>query len=307
MQNKKGAGSGLVIGLVLLIVLVAIVYLALNGDLSSLLSGSGQSTSNPSSFSTTASIQSSAVYAGHSTNILFQYYNPFNQPLTPTVTLNIGSPSFVSAVPTSKSVPMLADMPSPATVAFNVTCSANSANEVSTSTFDVNVPSVTQNLTTSVVTYPLGSSPLQEIYTNTNQGFFTLSAPPVAIETGTSASSTQPITLTFTDPYESGSAYSGTFSGSPNDNINSVTITVDNAAGGISSASVDYNGVQTPLTASGTTLTVTLTDVDLTLIPSGLVLDLTAAGLSTPTQNIISVSTAYNFYYSFNGPTVSCQ
>ncbi len=301
MFNKKAAGTGVVLALVLVVVLVVIIYLAASGSLKNIL-GSSNSTSTPTAFSTTAVLRTSPILAGHSSNIIFTYFNPFGQALNPNVTLRMGNPSFVQVENSSKPVSMPADMSASASGEFNVTCVGS--NEESTSTFSLSFQDFWQNATTSIETYPYGSTPLQILPLNVSSGFLSIIANPITIETQlTSSNAQESLGLTLGPVVYSGEPFVGASTGL----ITKLVLTVNNATGGIAAASVTYN-TKTYDFSNGSTLVLTLTDVNLALLETGgLPIEVTASNaVSKPTQNLVGVDAYYNYEYSFSGPTIDC-
>jgi hypothetical protein len=309
MSNKKAASAGLlVVGLIVIIGIAAAGYYYINGG----FPGSG-STSTPSTFTTT-STSSVSTLQGRSVTVLLQYYNPFPEAVSSNVQLNALASSIVSPATQSKSIPMIANMPTQATASFNLTCGATSANQESTTTFNVYVSSYTQNLTSDIVTYAYGT-PASSIQTllpqiDTVQGFLTITATPVEIMTGGSAPPTGSITLSFSPavyPGLSTGVYTGAQAATPNNVLTSLTITINDASGGIASAVATNNGNQVPFVKNGNLLTLTLNSLNLEIIGYQLPIEITAASTNASTENTVTVSTSYNYQYSISGPTVSCQ
>ncbi len=300
MPSKKAANSGAVIGIVLLLVIIAIVYLSVSGSLN--LGGlySNQSPSQTSTYTTTVSPSSLSLLNGRSGSMLLTYFNPFTQALNPNVTLSVGSPTFVSVNTPSIKLSMPAAMSVPAATAFNVTCTGSG--QVSTSEFSVSLDNFTQNATTSVETYPYGSNPLQVIGPSVSPGFLSITANPITIETSASSPASSPINIQFSPAVYSGNVFSGSSTGI----ITSLTVSISNTSGGVASAFVQY-GSNTLNLAGHSTLSITIPDVNLALISAGLSLKITATNSATPTQNLISIITRYNYQYSFVGPTISCE
>ena len=97
-------------------------------------------------------------------------------------------------------------------------------------------------------------------------------------------------------------------SGLPNDEINSITIILDNSSGVFSSASIYYNGQNIQPKVVNKNLEWVLQNVPMDLISSGIMLTVTGFNsLSSPTQNLVHVSVNYNYFYSLTGPTISCS
>ncbi len=301
MFNKRAASSAVVLGLVLVVVLVVIIYFAASGNLGSLLGHTSNSTTTPTAFTTTAALQTSPILAGHSSNIIFTYFNPFGQSLTPNVTLDVGNPSYVKVTNPSILVSMPAIMSAPASGEFNVTCLAG--NQVSDSTFTVSLQNFWQNATTSVETYPYGSTPLQVLPLNVSAGFLSVIANPITIETQVSSGNAQaPLSLTLSPSVYNGQPFVSTSKGM----ITKLILTISNTSGGIASAFVTYNLQKLSFTGSST-LTLTINDVNLALLTGGLPIEVTATNIAKPTQNEVGISTYYNYGYSFSGPTITCQ
>ncbi len=308
MSNKRGAGAGVALALVIIIILIAVIYLASSGQLNSLLPQNHGS--SPNAFSTTASISGPVLY-GHSGSIGLTYFNPFPEQITSTVDLTAGSSSYLSVGTSTATVQMPASMPSPASAGFNVTC--EQANQQSSTTFAVYVENYTQNVTTDVVTYPYGinSATIQTLLPQQNPvpGFLTITATPLEIETGLSSGPAQSsMSISFAPAYYNGNVYTGSQTSSPNGQISSLTITIKDASGGVSSASVFYGSQGSlPLVRSGNDLTLTINNVNQAAVSGGLPLEITAANQSVSTQNLIMISATYNYQYYLSGPIVSCQ
>lgn len=311
MPNKKGVGTGAVIGVVFLLIIVGVIYLSLSGNLNlgSLTGGSGGNTQT-SAFTTSVSAEQASVLQGHSTSVVLQYFNPFSEPVSANIVLNVGSSSVITPSSQSRSVSMIAAMPASATVSFNLSCTSNSANQVSTSSVLVYVSNFVQNASSDVVTYPYGSAPQAHRNQNNMAGFLTITATPLSIVTGGSSSATQSMVLTLTPTVYSGvnsGVYTGAQSVTPNNVLSSLTISIDNTEGGVSSADLVVNGNQEPFTVSGHTLTLTVSNINLGTAQYQLPLQITAASLNVSTQNVISITTTYNYQYLITGPTISCQ
>jgi hypothetical protein len=100
--------------------------------------------------------------------------------------------------------------------------------------------------------------------------------------------------------------------GSPDDYISQVTISILNSssAGGIASAFVYYNGNSYPLVqTSPGVLGVTLSNVYMQLVKSGLPLEVTALNLGRTSQSVVKVAVKYNYFFSLTGTpsVITCQ
>ena len=203
-------------------------------------------------------------------------------------------------------------MQTPSIAAFNVTCLSNqqSASQSVNTIFTVNTPGIRQNLTTSIVTYPYGTAPSlvpSTIYSGSSSGFLSFSAPPAVIETGLGQSSAQSSINVLFSPvmFNGGSPYSGKYSTLSPASISLIKVSLTNNSG-IASAYLFFNGQETLLTGTGV-LTATLSNVNLQVALAGIPIEVTATNSSKPTQNTVKVSVIYNYFYSFNGPAITCQ
>jgi hypothetical protein len=298
MSNKLAANSGLIMALVLVVVIIAVIYLEMNGTFNL---GGGGNNGTPTAYTTTVAIESSSVLSGHSTNLIFTYFNPFPQAITPNVSVSVGNPTYVSvASPAWQTVSMPASMQTPVSVDFNITC--KSSNELSTSQFSVSLNGFWQNASTSVETYPYGTSPLQTLPLQVAGGFMSIVANPITIETGGSLPTTQALTLQVAPVIYNGEPFVGTTSGE----ISEVIISISNSTGGIASAFVTYKGVQENFGGSSM-LTLTIPDYNPSLEPSGLSIEVSPTNKASPTQNVVAIDTLYNYAYSLSGPSINCQ
>ncbi len=308
--GKRGANNVALIGVVLVVIVLIAVYALSSGKFN--LGGPGGSTST--GFSASSNISSSTILTGHSALLFLSFLNPYNQSIDARVNLSVGAPSFITVSNPSRHVLMQANMSKPSSIDFNVTCIGSA--QQSTYLLSVEMPDFWQNLTTSVVTYPYGTSSSlipQQIYDNNNYGFITMSADPVTIETQVPASLQEPINIVFSPTtYDNGEPYSKMIVGSPDDYISQVTISILNSssAGGIASAFVYYNGNSYPLVqTSPGVLGVTLSNVYMQLVKSGLPLEVTALNLGRTSQSVVKVAVKYNYFFSLTGTpsVITCQ
>ena len=301
MFNKRAANTAVVFGLVLVVVLVVIIYFAASGNLGNLLGRSNSTSTTPTTFSTTAALDTSPILVGHSSNIIFTYFNPFDQFLTANVTLEVFNPTYITATDPSKLVSMPADMSTAASGEFNVTCVGSSS---STSTFALSFQNFWQNATTSVETYPYDSTPLQVLPLSVSAGFLSVVANPITIETQLSSVNEQTPLNVAISPF----IYNGEpFIGSTKGLISELVLSISNSTGGIASANVSYN-LNTYSFSKGSTLTLTLKNVNLALLSGGgFSIEVAATNVGKPTQNLVNVDAYYNYEYSFDGPEITCQ
>jgi hypothetical protein len=230
--------------------------------------------------------------------------------------VSVGSPNYVSLSPISKVLDMPANMSNVSKVQYTISCLSSSSGVSSTYLFSSQVKNFWQNFTTSVITYPYDTKQKlipQTIYNNANQGFMSVSALPIEIETQIpSGPLSQTLNLVMASSFGKKSGYTyGPYTnisaGSPNDYINSVTLKITNSSG-IASASVYYDGQTFPFSVSKNNMTLTLNDVNLALIPSGLPIEITATNDNNTSQNIINININYGYYFSFTGSPadISC-
>lgn len=312
-MNRLGASSMAIFGvLIVIIILIAIVY----GVNSGLFKVTGSKSTTPSVFTISASFNTTSLYAGKSAPMYLTFFNPFNQPVNMLLNVSVGSPNYVSLSPTSKVLDMPANMSNSSIVQYSVSCLSSSSGVSSTYVFSSQVRNFWQNFTTSVITYPYNTKQNlipQTIYDNSNQGFMSFSALPLEIETQIpSGPLSQTLNLVMTPSFGKKSGYiygpyTNISAGSPNDYIKSITLKITNSSG-IASASVYYDGQTYPFSVSKNNMTLTMNNVNLALIPSGLPVDITATNSNETSQNIINININYGYYFSFTGSPndISC-
>ncbi len=324
MSNKIAANSGMVLVLILVLI-IAVAFLYLSPNLSNLIPGSGGpgGSGNPGEFSVLPSIQSSSVLAGRSTQMVLTYFNPYSEAMNMVAVVNVSQVNSISVSPSTVSLSLPKDMQSVATVAFNTTCLNAPAN--SNSVFSFLVSGFSQTITSSIVTYPTGTA--SDLIPNSATGFsnqelMSLSASPIQIVTGVSQNQQQtspntlnilvspnlPVGATTKEPTTS----SGFSPSAANNQLSSLEVSLSNSSGQISSAFLQYNGQNINLVASTSNPSVlqyTLNNVQLSLLPnSGLALVVTAKNIGGVTsENIVNVTTTYNYFFSELGPSISCQ
>lgn len=308
MYNKGASGAAIVGVLIIVIILIVVIY----GINSGKLNFGKTKSSTPNSFYISASLNATSIYSGHSAPLYLTFFNPFNQPVNLQLQAEVGSPNYVAISPSSKTISMPASMSTPTSVLFNVSCLGSSSSVSSTYLFSSKVTDFWQNFTTSVITYPYGiASSLipQTIYNNTNQGFMSVTANPISIETQIpSGSLSQNMNLAISPTYDSGEPYTEISSGTPNKVLSNIIITIKNSSG-IASASAYYNGQTYPFSVSGKTLKLSLSNVNLALIKPYLTFDIRATNLNSTSQNIVNIDINYNYYFSFPGSPaqISCD
>lgn len=317
MQNKGSSGAA--VALILLIIIIIAVLFLFRSNLagtgfSSIFGPSKTNTSSlPSSYSVTTSISPASILPGANATISFSYYNPFSESLNTWVNLTLNSPAYISIYSPNRDITMPSTMSTISPVDFIVHCSSNAPQVSSTTVFNVWTLNVVQNLTSSIIIYP-STTPADQIPNqiySVQPGFLSLTMPSIEFQTvSTSAQSTtspENINLMIVPNVYGGEPTTVT-SGSANDELNQITISLDNSSGAFSSATVYYNGQNQLPSKNGKMLEWTLTNVPLSLISSGIMMTVTAFNsLSSPTQNLVHVSVNYNYFYSMNGPTVSCS
>ncbi len=314
----KSGSSGAAIALILLI-LVIIAFLFLfhsnlaGSGLGSILGSSKPNSSLPSSYSVLTSVSPQMILPGANGTVLFTYYNPFNQQLNTYVDFTLNSPAYISISNPTRQVTMPSTMSATSSINFVVQCASDAPQVSSSSVFNVWTNNVVQNLTSSIIVYPSNTPADQipnQIY-SLQPGFLTISMPSIEFQTvSTSAQTTtnpQNMNLMITPSVENGQPTTIT-SGLPNDEINSITIILDNSSGVFSSASIYYNGQNIQPKVVNKNLEWVLQNVPMDLISSGIMLTVTGFNsLSSPTQNLVHVSVNYNYFYSLTGPTISCS
>ncbi|MCL5016869.1 MAG: hypothetical protein M1441_01875 [Candidatus Parvarchaeota archaeon] len=302
-MDRLGQNKGMIF-LILLVVAIIIVIIAYHG-IGNI--ASSHPASKPGVFTVSAVSPSGQILKGHSSAILLDFYNPFSQTLTANVSLSLGEPAYVSTSTPYRSIYMPASMPSSSSSSFNVTCLTNSGQ--STYIFSVAVPSFWDNFTTSVVTYPYGTAskliPVS-IYNNSMQGFIPIIANPISIET--QLPSTVPesnINIVFSNStYAGGAPYTEITSGTPNDDISSIYVSISNTSsnGGIASAFIFYNGQKVDFTPSpGGLLTAQINNVYMPLLASGLPIEITARNITATTQDLVNIAVKYNYLFYVQG------
>lgn len=313
MLGKRAASAGLAVGLVFIIIIAAVVYLAINGtfNINSILGNNNQNAS--SGFSTTVTTSVTAL-AGRSAQVSLSYFNPFPETVNAIVSANSLSSGVVGPAVQSKSITMPASMQAATSASFNFTCGTGSANQAATIVYNVYVSGYTQNLTTDAVTTAYGYATPQQTQAqqNTVPGFLSIVAnPPAPIVYGGSGSAQGSITISFTPAVGSNAGvYTGGQSPTPNGQLSSITIKINNSEGGIASAQATVNGAQKSFTTSGNYLALTLNNLDIgtTNAQISLPVELTAAQTSTSTYIPITISAVYNYQYTISpGTLVSCQ
>ena len=324
MSNKMAANTGIALVLILVLI-VAVAFLYLSPNLSGLITGTGGpgSNANPGEFSVSPSIQSSSVLAGRSTQMVLTYFNPYSEAINMVAVVNVSQVNSISVSPSKVSLSLPNDMQSVATVAFNTTCLNAPAN--SNSVFSFLISGFSQDITTSIVTYPTGTASdlIPSSATGfSNQELMSLSATPIQIVTGVSQSQQQtspstlnilispnlPVGATTKEPTTS----NGFSPSAANNQLSSLIISLSNRSGQIGSAFLQYNGQNLNLVASPTNPSVleyTLNNVQLSLLPtSGLALVVTAKNIGGVTsENIVNLTANYNYFFSELGPSISCQ
>ncbi|MEM0144082.1 MAG: hypothetical protein QXL94_09125 [Candidatus Parvarchaeum sp.] len=309
-MNNHGASGAAIAGVLIIVIILIVVIYGFNSGAFNL----GKSTAKtPSTFSISATVNTSSLYSGKSSPLYVTLFNPFNQSLN--ANLNVFTAPPVSISPSSKTITVPANMQTPSTVLFNASCTSSTGSVIPY--FALEVQNFWQNLTTSVVTYPYGTKSgliPQSIYFNTNEGFMTLAAPATVVETQIPSGSLS-TTITFdaspnynSGNYKSGEPYTSVPNNNPNGYISTINLYISNSTGGIASALVYYNGQNYPFSVSGKTLSLTLHNVNLALITSGsgLPLEITVTNDNASSQNIVSIDTNYNYYIAFNSNQISC-
>lgn len=305
---KQGASVAVVAGILVVVVILIVILYNVNGGALNLGRTTG---SGSSSFSIAAVLNSTSIYQGHSAPLYLTFFNPFNEPVNMNLQLSVGSPNYVAVSPSSKSLIMPASMSSSSVVLFNVSCLTSSSGVLSTYLFSSEVSNFWQNLTTSVIIYPYGINPSlipQTIYNNSNQGFMSVSANPMTIETQIpSGALSSTLNLLLTPVYSKGAPYTQVSSSTPNDYVKSIEIIITNSSG-IAAASAYYNGQIIPFSVSGSQMTLSLFNTNLLLLGSGLPLKITATNGNSASQNLVKIYINYNYYFQFSGSPsdISC-
>ena len=302
-MGSHGQNKGAMI-LVLLIVVIVIVLVAYHG----ISTTTTASTSKPSVFTVSSTAPSGQIYQGKSSDILFNFYNPFNQSITANVSLALGAPGYVSTSTPSRIITMPANMPSISSSYFNITCT--NGPEQSTYSFFVQIPSFWQNITTSVITYPYDTAqnlrPIP-IYKNNGQGFMSVSANTLSIPTQIPDTVPQGnIAVSFANAtYAAGEPYTSISHGTANDYVSDIIVSISNSSSdaGISSAFIFYNGQKIYLTSSSNgLLSVNLPNVYMPLLStSGLPIEIVARNTTSATQDLVNIDVHYNYLFSVAG------
>jgi len=310
MNNRLGA-SGAVIALivVILIIIVIFVFVGHNG-LSSIIPKSSNSTVPVNSFSVSSSIQQPSLYSGQSTNVLFEYFNGFSSPVNAQVSFTVGAPAYISISNSTRSLVIPSNMISESSIQFPIKCV--NAPATSTSTFTVLVSNFWQNITTSLITYPYYEKAADipsKIYFNNGEGFMSILASPISIQTLIPGSSDQAeMELNLSSNLYGGQPLTNIGTpANPNDEISTIMIDVENNSG-VRNVSVYFNGRMIPYTVKGKFINFTLNDVSLfQLAHGGIPITFTATNSSYTSQNIIYIKSNYNYVFTINGPSISCQ
>ena len=300
-MGSHGQNKGAMI-LVLLIVVIVIVLVAYHG----ISTTTTASTSKPSVFTVSSTAPSGQIYQGKSSDILFNFYNPFNQSITANVNLTLGAPGYANTSTPSRIITMPANMPSIASSYFNITCT--NGPEQFNYVFSVKIPSFWQNITTSVITYPYDTAqnlrPVP-IYKNNGQGFMSVSANTLSIPTQIPDTVPQGnIAVSFANAtYADGEPYVLTSTGAAkNDIVSNIIVSISNSSSdaGISSAFIFYNGQEIYLTPSSNGfLSVNLPNVKMPLLStSGLPIEIVARNTTSATQDLVNIDVHYNYLFS---------
>lgn len=307
-MDRKGASTAVIAGILIAVMFLVIIVYNISGGA---LKFGGFSSSQPSSFLISAALNSTSIYPGYSTPVYLTFFNPFNQQISVDLQASVGSPNYVAILPVTKTISMPASMTSKSSTSFNVSCSSASSGVSSTYLFSAEIPDFSQNMTTSVITYPYGTKASlipQTIYNNSNQGFMSLSANPVTVETQIpSGSLSTTLNLVISPSYDSGEPYTSISGGSPNDIISQINLEITNSSG-IASAFAYYNGQDYSFSVSGTTMSLSLSNVNMHLISSGLPLEIKTTDGNVASQNLVNINVNYNYYFSFGGSPseISC-
>ncbi len=307
-MNRNGASGAAVAGILIFVIIIIVLLYSVNSGVLKL----GKSASaKPAVFSVSASINSSSIYEGKSAPMYLVFFNPFNESVNVQFQSSVGAPAYVSISPKNKAIDMPADMTGSSTVLFNVSCLASSSGISSTYLFSADITDFWQNITTSAVVYPYGTAASlipSALYNNLNQGMMAISASPVSIETqipGGPLSTTMHIDIS--PSFDSGMPYTSLPVDSQTSQIKSINIMITNSSG-IASASLFYDGQTYPFTVSGNKLVLSLPNVNMALISSGLPVTINALNSNSTSQNVISINVNYNYYFTFNGSPsqISC-
>lgn len=310
-MNNHGASGAAIAGVLIIVIILIVVIYGFNSGVLNL--GKSSSSKLPSTFSISAASNISQLYSGKSSPLYVTVFNPFNQSLNANLFVLTAPP--VSISPSSKTITVPTNMKTQSAILFNASCTSSTGSVIPY--FALEVHNFWQNLTTSVITYPYGTKPSlvpKLVSFNPNQGFMTLSASPVSVETQIPGGALS-TTITFdassdynSGNYKSGNPYTSISNNNPNGYISTINLTISNSTGGIASALVYYNGQNYPFSISGKTLSLILHNINLALITSGsgLPLEITVTNDNSSSQNVINIDTNYNYYIAFNSNQISC-
>ena len=316
MNANKGSSGGAVVAVLLILVLI-VVFLYYSGYLhlpTSTPSNKTIGVVSAYSFSSSV-IPSSTLNQGQSGQVIVTYGNPFAEPIQTNVSFSVNQPAFLAETPPYQFFTMPASMATTASITFSLTCSNKLTSPVtSTSVFTVASSGLTQNVNTSIIVYPYTtpSTSIPSSVYSSPAGFLSVTASPLNLETNDLSANKQTSNSTMdimiTPAIYSGNVYTQLLAAGANGVISSITVTIDNASGAIASAFLYYSGQAYYPAVSGNILTITVPDVQLALISSGLSLTVSAFNSVThASQNLVGITIKYNYLYSLSGQTITCN
>ena len=317
MSTNKGSSGGAVVAVLLILVLI-VVFLFYSGYIH-LPTGSSTNKITPTSvtsYSFSSSINpSSSLNPGQSGQVIVTYENPFAEPVLTNVSFSVNQPAFITETPPYQVFTMPSSMAATASVTFSVACSNSITTPItSTSVFTVSSSGLKQDTNTSIIIYPYTtpSSLIPSPVYSSPFGFLSIVASPLSLETNDQSANKQTLNssmdIIINPDIYSGNVYTQILPSGANGEISSVTVTIDNSSGAIASAFIYYAGKAYYPTVSGNLLTITIPNVQLSLIPGGLPLTVSAFNSVThASQNLVGIAVDYNYLYSTPGPTITCN
>ncbi|MCW1301759.1 MAG: hypothetical protein OH316_01325 [Candidatus Parvarchaeota archaeon] len=316
MHANKGASGGAVVAIVFILIII-VAFLYFGGYLHiPTTTTTTKTTSAVTAYTFSSTITPSpSLNPGQSGQVIVTYGNPFDEPIATNVSFSVNQPAFLSESPSYQAFSMPATMSSPASITFNVVCSSTISSTVSsTSVLTVESTGVSQVVNTSIVVYPYTtpSSLIPSTVYSSPAGFLSVSASPMVVQTNDLSASTQTantsMDIIITPTVYSGNVYTQLLPSGANGEISSITVTIDNSSGAIAHAFLYYAGVAYLPVVSGNLLKITIPNVQLSLVSSGLPLTISAFNsVKAPSQNLVGISIDYNYLYSLPGPVITCN
>lgn len=313
---NKGASGGAVAAIVLILVII-VIFLYFEGYLHiPTTTNTTKITTVVTSYSFSSTvIPLPSLNPGQSGQVIVTYGNPFNEPIATNISFSVNQPAFLNESPHYQAFSMPATMSAPASINFGVKCSSSISSAVtSTSVFTVESTGLSQTVNTSIIVYPYTTPSTlipSKVYFSP-AGFLSVSANPVLVQTNDLSANTQTsntsMDIVIVPSIYSGDVYTQLLPSGANGEISSLTVTIDNSSGAIASAFLYYGGGAYFPAASGNTLKITIPNVQLSLVSSGLPLTISSFNSAkAPSQNLVGITIDYNYLYSLSGPTITCN